>query len=176
MTLAAELASVRWVWASVLPAARRSHCGRVKTGTRKIQLVKPTEAVQQLMMERGPDAYLLPFAQTPPACHPAATPKCERKVVPGHACFKDKKNASEGGTIRNTWPASLGDGMCRKKGFKGGPKVVGDSRNMHPGSLRGVHYCSALLEFTGMYDKKSAARRLISMHLDAAILGRVYAF
>jgi hypothetical protein len=89
MALAAELASVRWVWASVLPAARRSHCGRVKTGTRKIQLVKPMEAVQQLVMERGPDACLLPFAQAPPACHPAATPKCERKVVPGYACFTD---------------------------------------------------------------------------------------
>ena len=62
-----------------------------------------------------------------------------------HACLEDEENASEDRAIRNTWAASLGSRACRKERFEGRPKVVGDSRNMHPASLRVLHYCSALL-------------------------------
>lgn len=65
--------------------------------------------------------------------------------MPGNAGVQDEEYPGENRSVGKTWSASSGWRVRGQDGFDRGPKVVGNSGNVHPGRLRATHYRSALL-------------------------------
>jgi hypothetical protein len=64
-------------------------------------------------MEHVPNTSVVPIPQPSPTGHAAPTAHFARQELPLDASFKHEQNASEGRTIRHTWPSTFGFGWLR---------------------------------------------------------------
>jgi hypothetical protein len=99
MALAPALGPISGIWSGLLTAEHRTNGTTVHNRPRPINLVGPSEPVQQRKVNQIPQARALPIAQTPPARHPRSAAEFLREHLPGDAAAEDKQNASEAGAI-----------------------------------------------------------------------------
>src|SRR5690242_17187617 len=107
VALGARLAAVGRVRPGRGPARLRGQAGAVERAPAPVDQAGLPEPVEQGVVERLPDAGLLPVAQPAPAAHPAAAAHLLREHLPGNAALEDEEDAGQRRAILDRRTAAL---------------------------------------------------------------------
>src|SRR4051794_25461595 len=107
VALAARLAAVGRVRPRGGPARLRRQAGAVERAPAPVDQAGLPEPVEQGVVERPPDAGLLPVAQSAPAGHAGAAAHLLREHLPGDAALQHEQDAGQGGAVLDRRPAAL---------------------------------------------------------------------
>src|SRR3954471_13358154 len=130
--LAARLAAVGRVRPGRGPAGLGGQARRVERAPAPVDQPGLAEPVEQRVVERLPDAGLLPIAEPAPAAHPAAAAHLLREHLPGDAALEDEEDAGQRRAILDRRTAAFRAWrMGRKQGAEEGPEGVGNERCCH---------------------------------------------
>jgi len=95
--LAARLAAVGWVRPGCSAAGLGGQARRIQRAPAPVDQAGSPEAVEQRVVERLPDARLLPVAQPPPAGHAGAAAHLLRQHLPRDAALEHEEDAGQRG-------------------------------------------------------------------------------
>src|SRR4051812_21095100 len=120
VALAARLAAVGRVRPGRGPAGLGGQARRVERAPAPVDQPGLAEPVEQRVVERLPDAGLLPIAQPAPAARPAAAAHLLREHLPRDAALEDEEDAGQRRAVLDRRAAALRAG--REQGAEKGPQ------------------------------------------------------
>ena len=132
MTLAPALGPVGGIRPGLVTAVRGADGTTIHDRPRPINLVIPSEPIEQRKVDQIPHARPLPIAQAAPARHPRAAAEFRWKHLPGNAAAKDKQSAGETRAIRDAQPSAFRlTSWSWKERFDKIPQRIGKQRRSH---------------------------------------------